>query len=235
MVGACSRKTSICVLLIVCLAGCTSAQEVSVTPAKLIIPDGTPIELRLAESVSSAHAHAGDLLSFIVVKDVALGGFTIISAGTMARGSITGVKSRRFLGIGGQVSFKLDSVKLADGGTVGLRVSKEVKGRSRTTLMVGGIIATALIFLPATPVFLLIRGHTSTVLRSTEVTAQVDGTAVVLEAGFRRPQHSTSQLEVMMDHMPPRVFDGDGREGDMVNLVFVGEKEDLQAAFQRAG
>ena len=106
---------------------CVSAQTVGEIPARLIIPDGIPVKLRLAESVSSAHARVGDLLDFIVVKDVSVGGSTIIQAGTMARGSITGVKGRRFLGIGGKVSLKLDSVELFNGDRVGLRAKEEAE------------------------------------------------------------------------------------------------------------
>jgi hypothetical protein len=39
----------------------------------------------------------------------------------------------------------------------------------------------------------------------------------------------------MMDYLPPRVFSGEGREGDMVNLIFVAQQQELQDAFQRAG
>jgi hypothetical protein len=38
-----------------------------------------------------------------------------------------------------------------------------------------------------------------------------------------------------MDYLPPRVFNGEGREGDMLNMVFVGQQDDLQKAFERAG
>jgi hypothetical protein len=110
----------------------------SVIPGRLIIPDGTPVKLRLAESVSSAQASVGDLLQFIVVRDVSVGGFTIIHAGTKARGSITKVKGRRFLGIGGKVSLKLESVELSNGDRIELRAKKEVKGGSRTKLMLEG-------------------------------------------------------------------------------------------------
>ena len=212
-----------------------SAQERSAVPTSLTIPDGTPVKLRLAESVSSAHAHVGDLLDFIVVREVNIGGFTVIPAGTLARGSITEVKGRRILGIGGKVCLKLDSLELVNGDRVELRGSKEVKGGSRTKLMAAAMIATALIFLPATPVFLLTRGHTSTVVKSTEITAKIDGPTPVLSAGLRRSRESSSQLGEMMDYLPPRVFSGEGREGDMVNLVFVAQPEDLQEAFKRAG
>ncbi len=211
------------------------AQEVSATPAALIIPDGTLVYLRLAESVSSAHAHVGDALNFVVVKDVSLRGLTVIRAGTMAQGSITGVKGRRLLGIGGQISLKLDSVALVNGDRVGLRASREVKGRSRTRLMIGAMFVTGLVFLPSTPVFLLTPGHSSTVVKSTEITAEIDGYASVLAADLPRSPERPSGLDEMMDYLPPRVFNGEGREGDMVNLVFVGQQEDLQEAFQRAG
>ena len=67
--------------------------------------DGTPIELQLAESVSSAHARVGDLsVDFVVVRDVSVEGYTVIPAGTLARGSVTGVKGKRFLGMGGKIA-----------------------------------------------------------------------------------------------------------------------------------
>jgi hypothetical protein len=229
------RKIPAYFLLTMFLMPCVSAQDMTGIPARLIVPDGTPIKLRLAESVSSAHARIGDLLDFIVVRDVSLGGLTVIPAGTRARGSITGVKGRRLLGIGGQVSLKLDSVELVNGDRVGLRASKVVKGGSRTKLMVAGMIVTSLIFLPATPVFLLTRGHESTVVKSTEITAQIDGATSVLSAGLRPSRESSSELGEMMDYLPPRVFNAEGREGDMLNLVFVAQDEDLQEAFERAG
>ncbi len=217
------------------LAPFAPAQEMPAIAASVIIPDGTPIELRLSESVSSAHAHIGDHLGFVVVKDVSVGGFTVIPAGTIARGSVTEVKGRRLLGIGGKVSLKLDSLELANGTQIGLRASKEVKGGSRTKLMVGAMILTSLIFLPATPIFLLTRGHTSTVVKSTEITAQIDGPTPILSAGLHPSRDGSSELDEMMDYLPPRVFSGEGRQGDMVNLVFVGKQEDLQEAFARAG
>ncbi len=60
----------------------------------------------------------------------------------------------------------------------------EVKGRSRTKLMAAAMIATGLVFLPAAPVFLLTHGHDSTVLKSTEITAHIDGVTSVLSAGL---------------------------------------------------
>jgi hypothetical protein len=229
------RNVPACILLSTLLMPCISAQEMSTLPARLTIPDGTPIQLQLAENVSSAHARVGDHLDFVVVRDVSVEGFTVIPAGTVASGSVTGVKHKRFLGIGGKVALKLDSVELVNGDRVGLRASMEVKGRSRTKLTAAAMIATGLVFLPAAPVFLLIRGHDSTVLKSTEITAHIDGVTSILSAGLQRSIENSSKLDGMMDYLPPRVFNGEGREGDMLNLVFVGQPEDLQKAFERAG
>jgi hypothetical protein len=226
------RKIPAYVLLTMFLIPWLLAQEMS-TPSRLIIPDGTPVKLRLAESVSSAHAHVRDLLDFIVVRDVNVEGFTVIQAGTKARGYITGVKDKRLLGIGGKVSFKLDSVQLSTGDRVGLHASQEVKGGSRTTLMIGAMIVTSLIFLPATPVFLITPGQSSTVLKSTEITAHIDGATSVLSADLRRLRESSSELGEMMEYLPPRVFNREGREGDMLNLVFVAQQGELQEAFEQ--
>ena len=223
------------ILVTILLAPCAAAQETSAIAARLIIPDQTPVKLQLTESVSSAHARPGDRLEFIVARDVNIQGFTVISAGTVASGSVTGVKGKRLLGIGGNVALRLDSVALANGDRVGLHARLNVKGRSRTILMAAGMIATALVFLPATPVFLLTRGHDSTVLESTEITAHIDGATSVLSAGLQHSQERSSEPDTMMDYLPPRVFNAEGRQGDMLNLVLVGQKEDLLHAFARAG
>ena len=222
-------------LLTMFLMPCAPAQEMSAIPARLTIPDGTPIKLQLAESVSSAHARIRDRLDFVIVRDVSVGGFAVIPAGTVARGSVTGVKHKRFLGIGGNIALKLNSVEVVNGDRVGLRAHMEVKGHSRTKLMTAAMIATGLVFLPAAPVFLLTRGHESTIVKSTEITAQIDGATSVLSAGVQRSRGSSSELAEMMNYLPPRVFNGEGREGDMVNLVFVAQPDDLQEAFKRAG
>ena len=235
MLSAYLGKIPAYILVTILLAPCSAAQETSASAARLIIPGQTPVKLQLNESVSSAHARPGDRLSFIVARDVNIEGFTVIPAGAVARGSVTEVKGKRFLGIGGDVALKLDSVELANGDWVGLHGRLNMKGRSRTILMAAGMIATGFVFLPATPVLLLTRGHDSTVLKSTEMTAFIDADTSVLSAGLRHSQERSSGLETMMDYLPPRVFNAEGREGDMVNLVLVGQKEDLENAFEQAG
>ena len=84
MFSACLGKVLAYILVAIFLAPCASAQEMSATPARLLIPDGTPIKLQLAESVSSAHACPGGELDSVLVRDVNVEGLTVIPAGTMA-------------------------------------------------------------------------------------------------------------------------------------------------------
>jgi len=212
-----------------------SAQETRAVPVSVTIPDGTPVKLQLAESVSSTHSRTGDPLTFVVMKDVSIEGFTVIPAGTVANGTVSAVKGKRFLGMGGEISLKLDSIKLKNGGRVNLRAQLDVKGRSHTKIMAAAMIATGLIFLPAAPIFLLTRGHASTIVKSTEITAHIKGTTSLLSTRLMRSRNGSSELHEMMDNLPPRVFNGEGREGDMVNLVFVAQLGELQGAFERAG
>ncbi len=235
VVSAYLGKIQAYLLIAIFLAPFGLAQEMSAVPERLTIPDGTSVKLQLAETLSSARAHVGDDVSLIVVRDVSLEGVTVIPAGTIAHGSITGVRGRRLLGIGGKVSLKVDALQLANGDQVKLMGCKEVRGGSRTKLMIGAMIVTGLIFLPAAPVFLFTLGHQSTVVKSTEITAQVDGATPVLSAGLLGSRESASELEEMMHFLPPRVFDAEGHEGDILNLVFVAQPADLQRAFARAG
>ena len=223
------------ILIAIFLLPCASAQEINAIPGLLIIPDRTPIKLQLVESVSSAHARPGDELGFIVVRDVNVDGLTVIPAGTVAKGSVTGVRGRRFLGIGGRIALKVDSVALANGDRVALLAHLVKKGRTRIKTMAAAMIATGLVFLPAAGVFLLTRGHDSVVLKSTAITAHTDGPTSVVSAELQPSVEPSSELAAMMDYIPTRVINGEGREGDMLNLVFVAQPEDLQQTFARAG
>ena len=211
------------------------SQSLAVNPARLVIPDHTPVKLRLAQTISSAHARSGECLDFIVAKDVTVGGLTIIRAGAVARGSVFEVRGKRFLGIGGKVGIKLHSVALITGEKVRLHASKEIKGRSHWVRMAVGMALTSLFYMPAAPVFLLSRGDDSSVLKGTEVTAYIDGDSSVPSANLPSASESSSELNEMIDFLPARVLDGEGREGDIMNLILIAQKEDLERAFEQAG
>ena len=222
-------------LFLFLLASSGWSEEVHASPASMVIPDDTPVRLQMVRTISSAHARKGDRLDFVVVKDVTVGGLTIIQAGAIASGSVVAVKSKRLLGIGGNVVIKLDSVELVTGDAVALKARKEIKGRSRTKSMMVEMMLTSLFYLPAAPIFLLSRGRDSTVLKGTEVTAYISGDSFVQTAKLLGKDEGVSELSKMINVLPPRTVDGEGREGDMLNLIFVARQDDLEGAFKRAG
>jgi hypothetical protein len=210
-------------------------QGLPTSPSVLLMKSGTPVELRSAETISSAHAHKGDRLEFEVVKDVVIRGFTFIRSGSRAKGTVVEVRGKRPLGIGGKVTFDLDSVELTSGRSVGLVVHKDFKGSSHT-LRTGLEMAVAgAIFWPAAPLFLLSRGQDRTVLKGSDVTAYTKVDTLVSTEDLPRSPESVSELSEMINLLPPRALNGEGREGDMLNLVFLAREDELREAFARAG
>ena len=205
------------------------------SPQMLLVADGTAVALQLDQTVSSANARVGDPLTFLVVQDVTVQGFTVIAAGSRASGSLARAHGRRVLGMGGNLVLKLDSVELANGDRVALRARKEVKGTSHAWRMAAGMAITSLIYLPVAPIFLLTRGDDCTALKSTEITAHVDGDNSLVSTAFPAATARSAGLNQAIEFLPSRVLNGEGRQGDMVNLLFIGQKEELQAAFDSGG
>lgn len=204
-------------------------------PSTLLVRTGTPVELRLAQTISSADAHKNERLEFIVVKDVVLGGFTVIQTGTQATGSVIHVRGKRPLGIGGAVVVRLDSVDLASSQQIGLIARKEFKGRSRTFRMGMKLALAGALYWPVAPVLLLSRGRDGTALKGSEVTAYTRNDVLLETANLPPSQAELSELSEMINLLPPRALNAEGREGDMLNLIFLAREDDLQKAFAQAG
>jgi hypothetical protein len=187
------------------------------------------------KTISSERANESDHLDFVVTRDVDIGGFTVIRAGTLARGSVVKVKRKRPAGMGGEVIIKVDSVELTTGENISLVARKEFKGNSHTIRMGVVMALSAAIYLPSAPVFLLLRGRDSTVLKGTELTAYTKSNSLLNGENLPVALEGVSGLRGMMELLPPRSLNGEGREGDMLNLMFVASEDDLQEAFARAG
>jgi len=199
----------------------------------LVVPAGTPVRLRLMRTISSAHAQSGDRLEFMVLRDVSISGFTVIQAGARAWGSVTAVHGRRPLGLPGILDVSADTVEMVTGERAGLHAPVQFRGHPHFLCMTAEAVAAAIIFLPAAPAVLLTPGSNSVALKNTEITAYLD--ADVSLAAAKLPAASDPSLDELLPFFQPRVFDGHGREGDIVNLLFVAQQPDLGRAFERAG
>src|SRR5579875_2483190 len=142
---------------------------------RFYLADGTPVKLRLMETVSSATAQVNQHINFETLEAIKLDGVTVIPKGATAIGTVTAAQPKRRLGRGGKLDITIDYVRLADGEKAALRAVKDLKGGGHTGAMTAGIVATSLIVWPAAPFFLFMHGKNITIPEGTEITAFVNG------------------------------------------------------------
>jgi hypothetical protein len=171
-------RAGCCFLLVIStnqlsFAGPQQAQTASVT--QNILEDGTPVKLRIAQTISSADAQVNDRVEFEVLEELKIADVVVIPKGGIALGTVTEAQPKRRLGRGGKLEIVMDSVRLSDGEKTALRATKEATGGSHTGAMTAGIVVTGLILWPAAPFFLFMHGKDITIPKGTEVPTFVSG------------------------------------------------------------
>jgi hypothetical protein len=140
-----------------------------------VLEEGTPVRLRLNRTISSADAHVGDTLDFEVLDDITVNGTLVIPKAGLAFATVTDAQAKRRMARGGKLDINIDYVKLVSGDKAALRAVKDAKGGGHTGAMVGGMVATSIIFFPAAPFFLFMHGKDISIPKGTEITAYVNG------------------------------------------------------------
>lgn len=198
------RATSVTVVLALIVATLAEAQNpqspVPPTPTQVTKPaptrptleDGTPIKLRLGETLSSANAHAGQTVEFEVLEEVKVADVTVVPKGAVAWATVTEAEHKKSMGRGGKLNVNIDSVRLVDGEKAALRAEQNAKGGGHVGAMTGAIVATSIVFFPAAPLFLFIHGKDITIPKGTAVTAFVNGDVPLDLAKFQSPSTTPS-------------------------------------------
>ena len=190
-----------CLALLGCF--CTAGAQTTAPPANdqatktstvtstkgFVLEDGTPVRLRINRTVSSADSHVGDTIDFEVLEDVVVNGTLVAPKGGLAFATVTEAQAKRRMARGGKLDINIDYLKLLSGDKAALRAVKDLKGGGHTGGMVGGMVATSLVFFPAAPFFLFMHGKDIGIPKGTEVTAYVNGDMKLDVAKF---QPSTS-------------------------------------------
>jgi hypothetical protein len=165
-----------------------AAQTTNFTSAKgFVLEEGTPVRLRINRTVSSADAHMGDTVDFEVLDDISVNGTLVVPKGGLAFATVTEAQAKRRMARGGKLDINIDYVKLVSGEKAALRAVQDVKGGGHTGGMVGGMVATSLVFFPAAPFFLFMHGKDITIPKGTELTAYVNGDMKLDIAKFQPP------------------------------------------------
>ncbi len=152
------------------------------TPAVL---DGTPVRIRINQTISSADAKVGQTVDFEILDEIKVGDTVVIPKGGLALATVTEAEPKRRLGRGGKLNINIDHARLVTGEKVPLRAVKENQGGGHVGAMTGAIVATSIVFFPAAPFFLLMHGKDITIPKGTEVTAFVNGDYPIDLAKFR--------------------------------------------------
>lgn len=167
------------------------AQSTTMPPAEPPPPDtlldGTPVKLRIGQTVSSADAKVGQEVPFEVVEDVKADGAVVIPKGATAIGTVTDAQPKRRMGRGGKLNINISYVRLADQEKAALRAIKDAQGGGHVGAMTGAMVATGIVFFPAAPLFLFMHGKDITIPQGTEITAFVEGDMHLDMAKFGAP------------------------------------------------
>jgi len=175
-----------------------AADTSNFTSAKgFVLEDSIPVKLRINRTISSADCHVGDTVDFEVLQDVSVNGTLVIPKGGLAYATVTEAQAKRRMARGGKLGVNIDYVKLVSSEKAPLRAVKELKGGGHTGVMVGGIVATGIVFFPAAPFFLFMHGKDITIPKGTEITAYVSGDMKLDIAKFQQtPTSPGSQQSV---------------------------------------
>jgi len=168
-----------------------------------VLEDQTPIRLRLNRTISSADAHVGDTVDFETLDDITVNGTLVIPKGGLAFATVTTAQAKRRMARGGKLDINIDYVKLVSGDRAALRAVRDVSGGGHTGAMVGGMVATSLVFFPAAPFFLFMHGKDITIPKGTEITAYINGDVKMDIAKFQPVASVPAQTAVAAPTVSP--------------------------------
>ena len=103
------------------------AAEASSSPAANVLAEGTPIHFAVGRMVSSQTDQPGEIVEFVIKKDVLVGGQVVLALNTSVYGKVISSKLEdRTTGKPGSLEFRLESLKLSNGQEIPLRTVKQI-------------------------------------------------------------------------------------------------------------
>lgn len=127
--------------------------------AQVTVPDGTKIRVRLDQTLSSGTADGGQVVELSVTEPIKIDGQIVVPEGSRVTGTVTEAQEKRHMGRAGKLDFSIDRVRAADGEWIPLRYTINKKSGGSHAVSTGVLTAgAAVLFWPAAPAFLLIKG-----------------------------------------------------------------------------
>ena len=157
--------------------------------------DGTPVKLRLSQTISSSDTKVGQEIPFEVVEDISVDQVVVLPKGATAIATVTETEHKKSMGRAGKLNIAVSYARLKDNEKVQLRATQENKGGGHVGAMTGAIVATSIVFFPAAPLFLFIHGKDISIPQGTEITAFVEGDMHLNMANFADATAAPAQAQ----------------------------------------
>jgi hypothetical protein len=90
----------------------TAEQMPMASPAAFLLPEATPVKLKLLHSLNSKTVVVDDPLNFALAEDLIVNGKIITKTGVVAIGRVRQAKPARTLGRGGQLALEIQYMKV---------------------------------------------------------------------------------------------------------------------------
>src|SRR5437879_33854 len=107
---------------------------------KYMLRDGTDVNLKFAQDLSSKTSSEGDPVTLTLVDDLKVGDVVVAKAGSKAIGEVTKAEKSGMMGKAGELNIRLEYLKAGDT-KIKLRGTKGKEGESGTT---GAVVLTVL-------------------------------------------------------------------------------------------
>ncbi|MCX7836330.1 MAG: hypothetical protein N2450_09755 [bacterium] len=143
--------------------------EFSYSAEKIEIKSGTPVQLKLMETVSSKTHVQGKNVNVITSSDVIVNGKTVIRAGTPAIATVTYCNKAGIVGEPGTIEIQVESVTAVDGTSIML-ASNAIRNEGESTQGTAIALTIILCFL-----FLFMKGKEAVIPSGKNITAYTAG------------------------------------------------------------
>ncbi|HEV2880222.1 MAG TPA: hypothetical protein VGX24_02850 [Pyrinomonadaceae bacterium] len=160
-------------------------EEKEVAAARRVkLPQGTPLDIEMAYTITSQEVRAGELISFRVVNPVLVDGVIVVAVGATATARIVKASRGGHFGRAGRIAWVMQDVTAVDGTRIPLASSAgRIVGDSKGAKVVTQMIITGALLPLVAPVALLHgfkRGENAIIPAGKRFEASVSSDATVL-------------------------------------------------------
>lgn len=152
-----------------------TAPATAAEPSKVTLKEGTEVNLKLAQTLSSKTAAVGDSVEMVLDQDLIVDKTLVAKKGSRALATVSNAKKAGMAGRGGELNLRLEYVKAGDT-KVKLRGTQAKNGDNKTGATVGLVLAFGVLGF-------MKHGKQAEVKEGTPVKAFVDEDAQVASLG----------------------------------------------------